>query len=106
MRARDLGTVVFPDAEVKVFLDADLETRARRRTRELQDRGIAAAFDQVRADLARRDERDRGRSDSPLRAPEGAVLVDTSGMDIESQVAAVLEVARAHPAFPAAGRRL
>ena len=101
---RDLGTVVFPDAEVKIYLDADLETRARRRARELQERGIAAAIDRVREDLERRDARDRGRADSPLRAAPGAIVVDTSGMDIESQVGAVLQVIRAHPAFPGIGR--
>jgi cytidylate kinase len=99
---RDLGTVVFPDADVKIFLDADLETRALRRHRELAARGISAGLDAVREDLARRDGRDRGREDSPLRPAEGATLVDTSGMDMEAQVTAVLDVIRAHPRCPAA----
>ncbi len=98
---RDLGTVVFPDADVKIFLDADLETRARRRHDELAARGIAARLDAVREDLARRDERDRTRADSPLRPAEGAAIVDTSGMDMEAQVRAVLDVIRAHPRCPA-----
>ncbi len=98
---RDLGTVVFPDAAVKIFLDADLDTRAGRRCRELQARGIAVSRDAVREDLARRDERDRTRSDSPLRPAEGARIVDTSGMDLEAQVEAVLAVVRAHPHCPA-----
>jgi len=97
---RDLGTVVFPDAEVKIFLDADLDTRARRRARELQDRGIAATLEQVRSDLERRDARDRTRADSPLRPPDDAVVVDTTGMDVEAQVEAVLRVVRAHPDCP------
>jgi cytidylate kinase len=97
---RDLGTVVFPDAEVKIFLDADLETRARRRSRELQERGIAATHEQVREDLERRDARDRTRADSPLRPPADAVVIDTGGMDIEAQVEAVLGVVRAHPGCP------
>jgi cytidylate kinase len=97
---RDLGTVVFPDADVKIFLEADLDTRAYRRHRELQARGIASTLDEVRADLDRRDHRDRTRADSPLRAPEGAARVDTSGMDIEQQVEAVIEAVRTHPRCP------
>ncbi len=64
---RDLGTVVFPEAEVKIYLDADLDVRAHRRARELAGLGIAAALDEVRAELSLRDERDRGRADSPLK---------------------------------------
>lgn len=101
---RDLGTVVFPDAEVKVFLDADVETRARRRCRELQGRGLAARLEEVRVDLDRRDDRDRNRSDSPLRPASDAVVVDTSGMEMEAQVLAVLRVVRAHPDCPADAR--
>jgi cytidylate kinase len=97
---RDLGTVVFPAAQVKIYLDADLDTRARRRTRELQDRGIAAALEQVREDLERRDARDRSRADSPLKPPDDAIVVDTGGMDVEAQVEAVLRVVRAHPDCP------
>lgn len=97
---RDLGTVVFPDAEVKVYLDADLATRARRRSRELQERGIAAPLEQVLADLERRDARDRTRADSPLRPPEGAMVIDTSGMAVTEQVEAVVRAVRSHPACP------
>jgi len=97
---RDLGTVVFPTAEVKIFLDANLDVRARRRARDLQERGIAAPPDQVREELERRDSRDRSRAQSPLRPPEGAKVIDTTGMDIESQVETVLEVVMSHPACP------
>lgn len=97
---RDLGSVVFPDADVKIYLDADLDTRARRRHRELHARGIFATLDSVRADLDRRDHRDRTRAESPLRPPEGAVRVDTSGLDIEGQVEAVVEAIRVHPRCP------
>lgn len=97
---RDLGTVVFPQAQVKVFLDADLDTRAERRSRELQGRGLAASRERVRADLARRDERDRGRDDSPLKQAEDAHIVDTTGLDLRGQVEAVLELVRAHPDCP------
>jgi cytidylate kinase len=99
---RDLGTVVFPDAEVKIFLDADLETRARRRARELEGRGIAAPLEQVQEELGRRDDRDRNRGDSPLRPPEGATMIDGSARDAEHVVAEVLCVVRAHPGFPGA----
>ncbi|OGF15224.1 MAG: cytidylate kinase [Candidatus Eisenbacteria bacterium RBG_16_71_46] len=97
---RDLGTVVFPDAEVKIYLDADLDTRAHRRYRELQQRGIPMPLDEVRGELERRDGRDRERADSPLRPPEDARIVDTTGMDIVAQVEAVLAVVRANPACP------
>ena len=97
---RDLGTVVFPDAEVKVYLDADLDTRARRRHDELTRGGIAVALEEVRVELERRDARDRTRDDSPLKVAEGAVVVDTSGLDVPGQVERVLQVVRRHPAFP------
>ena len=98
---RDLGTVVFPDAEVKIYLDADLATRAARRCRELRARGIAVSLEAVAEDLARRDDRDQSRADSPLKAADGAKHVDTSGMALEEQVAAVLAVVTAHPAYAA-----
>jgi cytidylate kinase len=100
---RDLGTVVFPDAEVKIFLDAGLETRSRRRAHELEARGIALTHDEVREELTRRDDRDRNRSDSPLRPPEGAAMIDGSGRDAQHVVDEVLLVVRAHPNFPGAG---
>ena len=101
---RDLGTVVFPDADVKIYLDADLETRAARRCRELQSRGIAVSLAAVREDLARRDDRDITRADSPLKPAADALTVDTSGMNLEEQLKAVLDVVRAHPRCPAGGR--
>ena len=101
---RDLGTVVFPQAQIKVFLDADLETRAERRARELQARGIAVSRDEVRSDLMRRDERDRGRRDSPLREAEDSHVIDTTGMGLEGQIEAVLGLVRGHPDCPSAWR--
>jgi cytidylate kinase len=98
---RDLGTVVFPDAAVKVFLDADLDTRARRRAKELEARGIPMSLDLVREELERRDQRDRTRADSPLLPAPGALVVDSSGLTIEQQVDRVLEAVRRHPRFPA-----
>jgi len=98
---RDLGTVVFPDAEVKIFLDADALTRARRRARELEMRGLPVALDQVLEETRRRDERDRTRADSPLRAAPGAVVVESAGKDVEEVVEEVLRVIRACPGSPA-----
>ncbi len=98
---RDLGTVVFPDAEVKIYLDADLEARADRRHRELERRGTNIPLEEVREELARRDERDRSRAESPLRTPADAVVVDTTGLGIEDQVGKVLAEVRRHPGFPA-----
>src|SRR5262249_61296984 len=97
---RDLGTVVFPDAQVKIYLDADLATRARRRARDLEALGIAVAQDEVREELARRDERDRNRAESPLQVPEGARVMNTSGMTVEQQVEEVLRAVQAHPDCP------
>lgn len=97
---RDLGTVVFPSAKVKIYLDANLDTRAERRTRELHGRGIARPIADVRIDLERRDERDRTRADSPMKAAPDAVHVDTTGLSLDEQVEAVLRVVRAHPECP------
>lgn len=98
---RDLGTVVFPDAEVKLYLDADFDTRVHRRMLELNERGIAAAFGQVHAEMSARDARDRTRTDSPLKPAQDATVLDTTGMDLAHQVEAALDVIRAHPRFPA-----
>ncbi len=98
---RDLGTVVFPDAEVKIYLDADLETRARRRARELELRGLPTSLEQVREQMERRDLRDRTRADSPLRAAEGAAVIESSGLDVRQVVERVLAAVQAHPGCPA-----
>jgi cytidylate kinase len=100
---RDLGTVVYPDAEVKIYLDADPLTRARRRAEELESRGLRASLEDVLEEIQQRDERDRTRADSPLRPAEGAVIIESSGMGIEEAVAAVLDVVRAHPDCPRHG---
>ena len=97
---RDLGTVVFPDADVKIFLDADLATRARRRADELTRRGIPMSQDDVVEELERRDRRDRTRADSPLQAAPDAIRVDTTALSLEDQVKRVLEVVRRHPGCP------
>jgi cytidylate kinase len=92
---RDMGTVVFPDAEVKVFLVADVHERARRR---LLERGVARPSDEeLRGEAAAielRDRRDSTRSESPLRRPEGAVVVDTTHLTVEEQVEVVVREVR------------
>ncbi len=99
---RDLGTVVFPDAEVKLYLDADVETRVARRLRELHLRGIASSHADVLAEMKTRDERDRSRAYSPLMPAADATVLDTSGMELETQVEAALAIVRAHRLFPTA----
>ncbi|MCV6546969.1 MAG: (d)CMP kinase [Cohaesibacter sp.] len=81
---RDIGTVVCPDADVKLFVTASPEVRAQRRTDEILAKGQEANFDQILQDVKKRDERDMNRSDAPLKPAENAHLLDTSKLDIES----------------------
>jgi cytidylate kinase len=81
---RDIGTVVCPDADVKLYVTASAEVRARRRLAEIEENGGAADFAGILADIRRRDERDTGRADSPLKPAADAHLLDTSEMDIEA----------------------
>lgn len=87
MDGRDIGTVVLPQAELKVFLTASAEERARRRHLELLEKGEAVTFDEVFADMVKRDEADRNRAIAPLRQAEDAVPVDTSGLTLEESIA-------------------
>lgn len=81
---RDMGTRVFPDAPVRFFLTASLPERARRRWAELHDAGQDVALEKVMEDMARRDEQDTGRQLAPLRVPDGAVVIDTTGVPVEA----------------------
>ncbi len=81
MDGRDIGTVILPQAQVKFFLTADASARARRRTLELQAKGIAADYDTVLREIEQRDASDSSRATAPLKAAEDAVLVDNSDMD-------------------------
>ncbi|MGE0502572.1 MAG: (d)CMP kinase [Rhizobiaceae bacterium] len=81
---RDIGTVVCPDADVKLFVTASPEVRASRRLRDIEGRGGTADFATILADIRRRDERDAGRADSPMRPAADAHLLDTSEMSIEA----------------------
>jgi CMP/dCMP kinase len=83
MVGRDVGTVVLPEADLKIYLNATLDERARRRFTELDSRGGSQTIEEVRAGLARRDEIDSGRDLSPLRPAEGAVILDTTGVTPE-----------------------
>ena len=89
---RDTGSVVFPDAQIKIFLDASASERAKRRHRELVSKGAAITFDQVLADVKARDNRDTTRDTSPLVVPEHAHVVDTTHLNIAGVVQKVLEV--------------
>ncbi len=93
---RDIGTVVCPDADLKIFITASPEIRARRRYEELRARGEAADEATVLADLRRRDERDSNRADAPLRPADDAHLLDTSNLDIETAFRAIREIVTRH----------
>lgn len=89
---RDIGTVVLPNATVKIFLTASAEERARRRFLELQQKGAPDTYEQVLADLIRRDEQDMNREVDPLRQAEDALLVDSTHLDFDGVVEAILKI--------------
>jgi CMP/dCMP kinase len=91
---RDMGTVVFPGAQVKIFLTASLEERALRRHNQLKEKGVAATLAALSLEIAERDRRDISRSASPLVASADAVLLDTTGMPVNAVVERVLAIAR------------
>lgn len=89
---RDIGTIICPEADVKIFVVASAEERARRRTRELTARGETADEAEILADIRKRDARDAGRTDAPLVAAADAVTLDTTRLDVEAAVAAALAI--------------
>ncbi len=91
MDGRDIGTVVFPDAELKIYVDASAETRARRRFKEMSDKGSAVTFEEVLANVVHRDHIDTTRAESPLRRADDAIAIDNSNMTIEEQDAWLLD---------------
>jgi len=95
VEGRDIGTVVFPDSRVKVFLVASEDERARRRQRDEAAAARDTPVDDVKTELGRRDAIDRGRATSPLRAADDATVVDTTGRDVDTVVAEILTRARA-----------
>ena len=95
MDGRDIGTVVLPRAEVKVFLTAAPEARARRRLLELELRGQQADYDTILKEIVQRDKQDRERAAAPLKQAEDAVLLDTTQLNLEQSVEALLKIVRA-----------
>jgi len=94
MEGRDIQTVVLPDAELKVFVTASLEERARRRMKDLQAGGAPAQFAQVKESILRRDERDQSRAASPLRPASDAVIIDTDNLSIAEVVDRIIALAQ------------
>ena len=91
---RDMGTVVFPTAGLKIFLTASLEERAQRRHKQLKDKGLDVSLAALSREIAERDARDTGRKVAPLKAAADAVVLDSTGLDVEEVVARVLRLAR------------
>jgi cytidylate kinase len=92
---RDMGTVVFADAPVKIFLTASVEERARRRYKQLKEKGIDVKLPAVEKEIEERDRRDASRATAPMRPAEDAIVIDTSQLDIPSSIARVREFIRA-----------
>ena len=94
MDGRDIGTVVLPDADVKIYLTASVEVRAKRRWKELQEKGDTTPLETVMEQIAQRDYADMNREVAPLRQAEDAVVVDTSELNLEESIDAVYQVIR------------
>ncbi len=94
MDGRDIGTVVLPNADIKIFLTASAEVRAKRRWLELQQKNAPDTFEQVLTEMIQRDRRDSEREIAPLRQAEDAVLLDTSHMNLEESISAVISLVR------------
>lgn len=92
MDGRDIGTNILPNADVKIYLTASVETRAQRRYKELQEKGISCNYEEIAKDIEERDQRDMNRETAPLRQAEDAVLVDSSDMTIEEVVKKIAEL--------------
>ena len=101
---RDMGTVVFPDAQLKIFLEADVAARAERRCKQLKEKGFSATLANLMKDMEARDARDRSRSNAPLCAAPDANLIDSSRLSIDETVNAVLDLWSKTPASKASSR--
>ena len=86
MDGRDIGTAVLPNAELKVYLTASSDERARRRVKQLEENGMAADFEEIKADIIKRDEQDMNREIAPLKQADDAILVDSSDMSVEEVI--------------------
>lgn len=91
---RDMGTVVFPDAQVKIFLDASCEVRAKRRVLQLESSGKTADYAAILQEITERDERDRNRSVAPLKPADDAVIIDSSDMTVEEVFNKAMEIVK------------
>ena len=92
MDGRDIGTHVLPNAPLKIFLTASVETRAKRRFMELQEKGIPCSLEEIKKDIIRRDTQDMTREIAPLKQAEDAVLVDSSNMSIQEVAAHIISL--------------
>ena len=92
MDGRDIGTVVFPDADLKIFMTASVDIRAKRRFDELKAKGLKVDFDEIRRNIVARDITDENRDISPLRKAEDAIVLDNSRMTVEEQMAWVRRI--------------
>ena len=93
LEGRDIGTVVFPDAETKIFLTASAETRAKRRTQQFADKGGHASYEKILLEIKERDERDSARAVAPLRPAEDAIVVDSDGKSLDEVVSEIAAIA-------------
>jgi cytidylate kinase len=94
LEGRDIGTVVFPHADLKIYMIASIETRAQRRIKDLEANGHAVDIEELKEEIRRRDEQDSQRTNSPLKKAVDAYLLDTTHLSIEQQVATIVEKAR------------
>jgi cytidylate kinase len=94
MEGRDIGTVVFPQADVKIYLDAALEARVKRRARDLEERGIPWSYEETRQSIIARDYYDKNRPVSPLKIAEDAIVVDTTHLEFDEVVAEIVRIIR------------
>lgn len=94
LEGRDIGTVVFPEAELKIYMVANVRERARRRQQELAARGVASELEELVEEIVRRDEKDSSRTLSPLRKAPDAIILDTSTMTVEEQVEFIVQKAK------------
>lgn len=94
MDGRDIGTVVLPHAQVKIFLTASAEERARRRCRQLKEKGVEADYEKTLREIRERDEQDMNRETAPLKPAEDSILLDTSELDFRGSVEKLLEIVR------------
>ena len=94
MDGRDIGTIVFPDAALKIFMTADLHIRSKRRQKELEEQGIQVNIEKIKRNLAKRDDLDANRSESPLIKAKDAITLDSSYLTLEDQVKKIVEMAK------------